>query len=164
MYGVLFWGVRAECSGCVFVCVAPVGCVCGHAALPSRPRDLLCHACFTHSHEDCRPVCACVLVRHATRPNCLCAVPSWRPFIRIPHVYLPTTTAHPARTMPLAPPAHPRPSQVSGSEVAQMYLGFPQAAAEPPKLLRGFEKVYDLAPGASASVSFTVAATEVQVR
>ncbi len=44
-----------------------------------------------------------------------------------------------------------------------MYLGFPEAAAEPPKLLRGFEKVYDLAPGASATVTFTVAVPEVQV-
>lgn len=52
---------------------------------------------------------------------------------------------------------------VTGSEVAQLYLGFPAAAAEPPKLLRGFEKVKDLAPGASASVTFTVTEKEVQV-
>jgi beta-glucosidase len=29
----------------------------------------------------------------------------------------------------------------AGAEVAQLYLGFPSAAEEPPKLLRGFEKV-----------------------
>jgi beta-glucosidase-like glycosyl hydrolase len=31
---------------------------------------------------------------------------------------------------------------VDGSEVPQLYLGFPEEAAEPPKILRGFERVY----------------------
>ena len=42
---------------------------------------------------------------------------------------------------------------VAGAEVAQLYLGFPASAGEPPKVLRGFEKVM-LAPGAKAQVEF----------
>ena len=52
---------------------------------------------------------------------------------------------------------------MTGSEVAQLYLGFPEAANEPPKLLRGFDKVHDLAPGDSATVSLTIAKPEVQI-
>ena len=43
--------------------------------------------------------------------------------------------------------------KVEGAEVAQMYLGFPAEAGEPPKQLKGFKKVM-LAPGASATVDF----------
>ena len=43
--------------------------------------------------------------------------------------------------------------KVAGSEVAQMYLGFPSEAGEPPKQLKGFKKVM-LAPGASTTVEF----------
>lgn len=39
-----------------------------------------------------------------------------------------------------------------GAEVAQLYLGFPAAAEEPPKQLRGFEKVW-LKPGESKVVT-----------
>ena len=42
---------------------------------------------------------------------------------------------------------------VGGAEVAQLYLGYPPSAGEPPKVLRGFEKVM-LAPGAKAQVEF----------
>ena len=42
---------------------------------------------------------------------------------------------------------------VPGAEVAQLYLGYPPSAGEPPKVLRGFEKVM-LAPGAKAQVEF----------
>jgi beta-glucosidase len=42
---------------------------------------------------------------------------------------------------------------VAGSEVAQLYLGFPPAAGEPPKVLRGFEKIF-LSPGESGNVLF----------
>ena len=50
----------------------------------------------------------------------------------------------------------------AGAEVAQMYLAFPAAAAEPPKLLKGFQKVY-LAAGACAGVGFPVAAKDLWV-
>ena len=43
--------------------------------------------------------------------------------------------------------------RVAGAEVAQLYLAFPAAAGEPPKVLRGFEKL-TLAPGQSATVLF----------
>jgi beta-glucosidase len=43
----------------------------------------------------------------------------------------------------------------AGSDVAQLYLGDPYASGEPPRQLAGFRRV-DLAPGASARVSFTV--------
>jgi beta-glucosidase len=42
-----------------------------------------------------------------------------------------------------------------GSEVAQLYLGFPDEAQEPPKILRGFERVY-LTPGESREVAFVL--------
>jgi beta-glucosidase len=44
---------------------------------------------------------------------------------------------------------------VGGADVAQIYLGDPSAAGEPPHQLVGFRKVY-LQPGKSAQVSFTV--------
>jgi beta-glucosidase len=40
---------------------------------------------------------------------------------------------------------------VNGSEVPQLYLGFPAEAQEPPKVLRGFERVY-LGAGESKQV------------
>ena len=43
--------------------------------------------------------------------------------------------------------------KVAGAEVAQMYLGYPESAGEPVRVLRGFSKVM-LKPGASATVSF----------
>ena len=50
----------------------------------------------------------------------------------------------------------------AAAEVAQMYLGFPAAAGEPPRLLAGFEKVF-LAPGASSSVSFALSSRDLSV-
>jgi len=44
-------------------------------------------------------------------------------------------------------------SRRSGSTVAQAYLSFPRSAGEPPRQLKGYEKV-QLAPGRSAVVSF----------
>ncbi|KAK9772117.1 hypothetical protein SCAR479_11280 [Seiridium cardinale] len=44
---------------------------------------------------------------------------------------------------------------VTGAEVAQLYISFPEEAAQPPKILRGFEKV-NLTSGASADVTFSV--------
>jgi beta-glucosidase len=45
--------------------------------------------------------------------------------------------------------------KVAGSDVAQLYLGDPAVAGEPPRQLRGFQKV-TLAPGKSATVTFTL--------
>ncbi len=44
---------------------------------------------------------------------------------------------------------------VAGSDAAQLYLGDPAAAGEPPRQLKGFDKV-TLAPGQSATVRFTL--------
>ena len=44
---------------------------------------------------------------------------------------------------------------VAGSDVAQLYLGDPAAAGEPPRQLKGFQKV-TLAPGQSTTVHFTL--------
>jgi beta-glucosidase len=44
---------------------------------------------------------------------------------------------------------------VTGAEVAQLYLGDPAAAGEPPRQLKGFQKV-TLGPGRSTVVSFTL--------
>jgi len=43
--------------------------------------------------------------------------------------------------------------KVNGAEVPQFYLGFPQSAGEPPKVLRGFEKIF-LEAGQFKQVSF----------
>ncbi|MGH3171537.1 MAG: glycoside hydrolase family 3 C-terminal domain-containing protein [Trebonia sp.] len=43
----------------------------------------------------------------------------------------------------------------AGADVAQLYLGDPAAAGEPPRQLKGFDKVY-LRPGQSATVRFSL--------
>ena len=45
---------------------------------------------------------------------------------------------------------------VAGAEVVQVYLGFPSTAGEPPKLLKGFQKV-SLTPGQTQRVTITLA-------
>jgi beta-glucosidase len=50
--------------------------------------------------------------------------------------------------------------QVSGSEVPQLYLGLPAEAQEPPKILRGFERVY-LAPGESKQVTLVLTQKDI---
>jgi len=45
--------------------------------------------------------------------------------------------------------------KVAGSDVAQLYLGDPPAAGEPPRQLKGFQKV-TLQPGQSTTVRFTL--------
>jgi beta-glucosidase len=45
--------------------------------------------------------------------------------------------------------------KVAGSDVAQLYLGDPAAAGEPPRQLKGFQKV-TLQPGQSTTVHFTL--------
>lgn len=44
---------------------------------------------------------------------------------------------------------------VSGTEIPQLYLGFPANAGEPPKVLRGFDEVF-LQAGGSSSVTFNL--------
>ena len=46
--------------------------------------------------------------------------------------------------------------KVCGAEVAQLYLRYPDAAGEPFKQLRGFQKVDVLEPGATATVRFAL--------
>ncbi len=50
----------------------------------------------------------------------------------------------------------------AGAEVAQLYLGFPAAAGEPPKQLKGFQKVW-LAPGETKQVTFTLTSEEMSI-
>jgi beta-glucosidase-like glycosyl hydrolase len=49
----------------------------------------------------------------------------------------------------------------SASDVAQLYIGYPAQAGEPPRQLKGFQRV-TLQPGQSAPVTFTVAPTDLQ--
>jgi len=51
---------------------------------------------------------------------------------------------------------------VAGAEVAQLYLGFPASAGEPPKNLRGFTKVM-VAAGGFANVEMTLQGTDTSV-
>jgi len=44
---------------------------------------------------------------------------------------------------------------VAGAEVAQLYLGYPASAGEPPQVLRGFQKL-QLAAGAAGTATFTL--------
>jgi beta-glucosidase len=50
--------------------------------------------------------------------------------------------------------------KVNGSEVAQLYLGFPAEAEEPPKILRDFERVY-LGPGESKDVALVLSQLDI---
>jgi beta-glucosidase len=51
--------------------------------------------------------------------------------------------------------------KVSGSDVAQLYLGDPSASGEPPRQLEGFQRV-TLKPGQSTRVSFTITPQDMQ--
>ncbi len=50
----------------------------------------------------------------------------------------------------------------AGAEVAQLYVGYPAAANEPPKLLKGFEKLA-LGPGDCSGVGFPLEAKDLWV-
>jgi len=50
--------------------------------------------------------------------------------------------------------------RAAGSKVAQLYLGDPAAAGEPPRQLKGFQRV-SLRPGQSALVSFALDAHDL---
>jgi beta-glucosidase len=52
--------------------------------------------------------------------------------------------------------------KVDGNEVVQAYISFPANAGEPPKVLRGFEKVA-VSAGKSASVSIQFTKTELSI-
>lgn len=52
--------------------------------------------------------------------------------------------------------------QLDGAEVVQAYLGFPESAGEPPKSLRGFEKVF-LKKGRKEKVDFELSKTELSI-
>jgi beta-glucosidase len=49
-----------------------------------------------------------------------------------------------------------------GTEVAQLYLTFPPSSGEPPKQLKGFQKV-SLVPGASTSITFHVQPRDISI-
>ena len=49
---------------------------------------------------------------------------------------------------------------LAGTEIAQLYLGFPTSAGEPPKVLKGFEAV-PLGSQQSQAVSFTLVAKDI---
>ena len=51
---------------------------------------------------------------------------------------------------------------VAGAEVAQLYLGFPEAAKSPVKQLRGFSKVF-LQPSESNEIEFTLQRRDVSI-
>ncbi|KAF9460178.1 glycoside hydrolase family 3 protein [Collybia nuda] len=51
---------------------------------------------------------------------------------------------------------------IAGTEIAQVYLGYPTAAGEPKRVLRGFEEIV-LAAGVSASVSITLGERDMSV-
>jgi len=53
--------------------------------------------------------------------------------------------------------------KVTASEVAQLYLQFPSSESQPPRLLRGFEKLKNLSPGASATASFPLRRKDLMV-
>ena len=50
--------------------------------------------------------------------------------------------------------------KIYGSEVPQLYLGFPTEAEEPPKILRGFERIY-LQAGESKQVTFVLTQKDI---
>jgi beta-glucosidase len=51
---------------------------------------------------------------------------------------------------------------VDGAEVVQAYLAFPESAGEPPKNLRGFEKVF-LKKGKKENITFELSKTELSI-
>lgn len=51
---------------------------------------------------------------------------------------------------------------VSGKQVVQLYVSYPAAANEPPKLLKGFEKV-QLEAGQSSKVTFLIKMDELKI-
>jgi beta-glucosidase len=52
--------------------------------------------------------------------------------------------------------------KVDGAEVVQAYISFPKNAGEPPKLLRGFEKI-NIKSGKKSNVNFEFTKTELSI-
>lgn len=52
--------------------------------------------------------------------------------------------------------------QVFGAEVVQLYIGYPLTAGEPPKVLRGFQKIF-LQPKSVQTVNFSLGKKELSV-
>eukprot|EP00429_Kryptoperidinium_foliaceum_P017675 CAMPEP_0176044960 /NCGR_PEP_ID=MMETSP0120_2-20121206/22316_1 /TAXON_ID=160619 /ORGANISM="Kryptoperidinium foliaceum, Strain CCMP 1326" /LENGTH=823 /DNA_ID=CAMNT_0017378365 /DNA_START=84 /DNA_END=2555 /DNA_ORIENTATION=- len=52
---------------------------------------------------------------------------------------------------------------VSGVEVAQLYVEFPESAGEPPLLLKGFVRTQELPPGGEVKVTFPLYHSDLQV-
>ena len=50
-----------------------------------------------------------------------------------------------------------------GSEIAQLYLGFPKEAGAPPFQLRGFEKTATLSPGEEVRIVFKLSTKDMSV-
>ena len=50
----------------------------------------------------------------------------------------------------------------AAAEVAQLYIGYPAAAGEPPKLLKGFQKV-EIGPDSCAGVAFPLTAADLSI-
>ena len=51
---------------------------------------------------------------------------------------------------------------VAGAEVAQLYIGYPATAQEPPRVLRGIQKVF-VQPGQSAEVTFNLTNQDISI-
>jgi len=49
----------------------------------------------------------------------------------------------------------------AGTEIPQLYLGYPTDAGEPPRVLRGFDEI-DLAVGASSTVTMMLGERDVR--
>ena len=52
---------------------------------------------------------------------------------------------------------------VAGAEVAQLYVNYPEAAGEPPQLLRAFRRTWALQPGEAATVEWLLPARAFSV-
>jgi beta-glucosidase len=52
---------------------------------------------------------------------------------------------------------------VEGTEIPQLYLGFPSGSGEPKMILRGFDEVKDLAVGESRTVSLGLSEREIRL-
>jgi beta-glucosidase len=52
--------------------------------------------------------------------------------------------------------------KVAGAEVVQLYIGYPAAAGEPPKVLRGFDKV-NIPAGQTQTVKFTLTTQDISI-